>query len=73
MKTGVYKTAKIVIKHPNGYLEIEDIQEASLTVYPSQMAEIIHYLDGDKTPSKKITICIPTTSLVSFRAEGYAS
>ena len=72
MKTGVYKTAQLALKHIDGSVEYCDLQEASLTVYPAGIAEIVYYLEGDKTPSNKQTICIPMTCLMLFRASGYA-
>jgi hypothetical protein len=72
MKTGSYKKATCFIKLLNGEMETTNLFVASMTVYPTGMAEITHYLDGVKDPSNKHTLCIPVTQLGFFRGSGDA-
>ena len=71
MKTGSYARATCSLVTPSEEQKL-DLLEASLTVYPTGMAEIIHYMDGVKVPQNKRTICVPVTNLILFSACGYA-
>lgn len=73
MKTGEYATARLVVSHPDGYKETKVLSKVSMQIHACGFVELIYYMGGEKIPKNKRTLILPTASLVSFGAEGYAN
>lgn len=71
MRTGIYGHATCILKL-SGEESTRELHEASLTIHPSGVAEIIHY-EGNKSPDNKRTLFFPIPNLVLFLGHGYAS